>query len=183
MTDRKRPPHRNKERTVQCPIEECSAEPLARGIHLHVRRSDGGGHGPCGEVPEGVDFNDLETVGERDVAMAYPEERDKETSPRLCPYCLKPFNGTKGVLIHLGQVAGQNMHPEDGSESVDARIFPAVRTDDLGQVTGVINEGGSGSNIRDEEVELLRRLFFQIADRCARDDYEEAWELRRLIPI
>jgi len=79
--------HPNDERTVRCPVDGCDAEKLARGIHLHVRQSSGDGHGPQGEVPDSINFENLDTVGEQTVEMDYPEERNNEKEARLCPYC------------------------------------------------------------------------------------------------
>lgn len=124
MTDRET--HRNKERTVRCPVEGCDAEPLARGVHLHVRQTDGNGHGPQGEVPEHVTFDDLETVGSKSVPMVYPTERDTESEERRCPYCGRTFAGIKGVRIHLRQVAGRKGHPEDAGDDLEPADFPRV---------------------------------------------------------
>lgn len=131
--------HRNDERTVRCPVDGCDATPLARGINLHIRQSSGGGHGPRGEVPEHVDFDELETAGDREVEMDYPEERDSEDVARLCPYCSRPYKGRNGVLIHLGQVAGRKNHPENAAEIHSEEDFPRVEVDEFENVTSVID--------------------------------------------
>jgi hypothetical protein len=113
--------HENDEPRVNCPVEDCDATPLARGINLHVRRSSGNGHGPQGEVPDAITFEDLDTVGTGKVEMDYPEERDTDNAGRRCPWCGKLFAGTQGVRIHLGQVAGRDGHPEDAPEQYDPR--------------------------------------------------------------
>lgn len=132
--------HHNDERTVRCPIEGCDSTPLARGINLHIRQSSGDGHGPRGEVPDHVDFGDLKTVGEREVKMDYPEERESEDVARLCPYCSAPYKGTNGVLIHLGQVAGRKNHPKNAADMHSEEDFPRVEIDEFENVTAVIDD-------------------------------------------
>lgn len=132
--------HSNDERTVKCPVEECDETPLARGIHLHVMRSAGGGHGEQNEVPEGIDFDNLETVGSREVKMNYPEQRETETVARLCPYCERPFRGKHGVMIHLGQVAGRKDHPKDAAKRHEPDDFAIVTVDDEENIVDVVEE-------------------------------------------
>ena len=126
------------ERTVRCPVEGCDDEVLARGINLHVMRSSGDGHGPKGDVPDHLSFEDLETIGKQDVEMDYPETRDNEKHARLCPYCSQVFLGIQGLTIHLGQTAGRKNHPENPKEKHDPSDFPQVRVDDKGNVLETI---------------------------------------------
>lgn len=126
--------HLNDERTVHCPVEDCDATPLARGVHLHVMRSSGDGHGPQGDVPSGISFENLDTAGKREVSMDYPEHRETEGVRRLCPYCRQPFHGKHGVQIHLGQVAGDETHPEDATERYDPEDYPIAHVDQHGNV-------------------------------------------------
>jgi len=135
--------HTNDERTVRCPVEGCEETPLARGVHLHVMRSDGDGHGPQGDVPDHLDFENLETAGDREVEMDYPETRDSETVMRLCPYCERPFQGKKGVMIHLGQTAGRKNHPENPRDLHDPDDFAIVHVDENQNVVEVVEEGKS----------------------------------------
>lgn len=130
----------NRERTVECPI--CGEEKLARGIYLHVNRSVGNGHGEQGEVPEGVDLDNLETAGERNVSMNYPESRKTEQVGRQCPYCEGVFRGKHGVMIHLGRIAGKESHPENAKEEIDPEDLPIVQVDEQGDVVEVVEEGG-----------------------------------------
>jgi len=132
--------HRNDERTVRCPVEGCDAEKLARGIHLHVRQSSGDGHGPQDDVPDHISFDNLETVGEQEVQMDYPSERESEAVARLCPCCERPFKGTNGVLIHLAQMAGRKDHPVDGAERHAEDDFPIVEVDDQDNIVDVVGE-------------------------------------------
>jgi hypothetical protein len=139
----KKKSHKNEERTVRCPVEGCEKTTLARGLHLHVMRSGGGGHGESGEIPENIKLEDAETVGTKEVTMDYPEKRDSETVARLCPYCERPFRGKHGVMIHLGQVAGRKNHPEDAPEHHEPEDFDIVHVDENENVIEVVEEGTS----------------------------------------
>lgn len=123
------PGQTNAERTVRCPVEGCGAEKLSRGINLHIRQSKGDGHGPQGEIPEGIDFDNLQTVGTREVSMDYPETRKTEKIGRLCPYCKEGFQGKEGVMIHLGRSAGKGPHPEDPKKNVDSENLSIASID------------------------------------------------------
>jgi len=176
--------HRNDERTVRCPVDGCDATPLARGINLHLMRSSGDGHGPQGDVPDHISTEQLETVGEREVEMDYPEERETEEVVRLCPYCFTPFQGTNGVLIHLGSVAGRKNHPENAAESHSEDDFPRVEVDRQGNVTNVFDdlenvaEDSTGGGIPKQ------RVYHLIADLMARGDVRPAHRVRaRLLGI
>jgi len=85
MTDNRTTNHKNKEKTVICPVEGCEKEALSRGLHLHVRQSTSGNHGTQGEVPIDVGLENPEAAGEREVEMEYPEDRDSEDVARLWP--------------------------------------------------------------------------------------------------
>jgi hypothetical protein len=130
-------PSRNAERVVKCPVEGCDAEKLARGMHLHVLRSVGNGHGEQGEIPEEVSLDDLEEVGTQEVEVNYPAEREVESVARLCPYCGVPFRGKHGVLIHLGQVAGRKNHPPNASRVHEPEDFPVVELDEDENIVSV----------------------------------------------
>lgn len=127
------------ERVVRCPVEGCNAEKLARGIHLHILRSVGDGHGDQGEYPEGVTLDDLEEVGREEVDVDYPDERASESVARICPYCQTPFKGKNGVLIHLGQMAGRKNHPENASEVHESTDFPVVELDADENIVSVVS--------------------------------------------
>lgn len=135
--------HKNDEKTVRCPVEGCEEELLARGLHLHVMRSSGNGHGSQNELPENIDLESAEEVGSREVEMNYPEERDSEQVARLCPYCERPFRGKHGVMIHLGQTAGRKNHPEDAPEQHEPDDFAIVHVDENENVVEVVEEGTS----------------------------------------
>lgn len=118
------------EKVVLCPIEGCDAEQLARGIHLHILQSSGGGHGEQGDIPPGVTLDDLDEVGRQSVDVNYPDERETEAVARICPYCGRPFKGKNGVSIHLGLVAGRKDHPPNASALHEPADFPVVEVDD-----------------------------------------------------
>lgn len=130
--------HQNEERTVECPVEGCDATPLARGVHLHIMRSDGNGHGDGGEVPNHINLDNLKTAGEQTVDMDYPDTRETEAVKRLCPYCERPFRGSHGVMIHLGQVEGRKNHPEDAADRHEEEDFPIVEVDKNDNVIEVV---------------------------------------------
>lgn len=126
------------ERVVRCPIEGCDAEHPSRGIHLHIMRSVGDGHGDQGDYPA-VNTDDLVEVGRKAVDVDYPDERESESVARLCPYCRQPFSGKEGVMIHLGLVAGRKGHPENASEVHDPDDFPRAERDADENLIGVVS--------------------------------------------
>ncbi len=170
--------HANDERTVRCPVEGCDATPLARGINLHVLRSSGNGHGPQGEVPDHISLDNLETVGNREVEMNYPEERDVEPFARLCPYCSQPCKGKNGVLIHLGQVAGRMNHPEGAAEKHSEEDFPVVEVDDRGNIISRVSDPVDTQHA-DDDVVSKRRVYHLIADFMAQGNARAAHRARR----
>ncbi|KAB7517090.1 hypothetical protein [Halosegnis rubeus] len=175
MTD-----HSNDERTVRCPVDGCDATPLARGINLHVRQTTGNGHGPQGEIPDSVNFENLDTVGEREVTMDYPEERETEDSARLCPYCSLPFRGANGVLIHLGQVAGRKNHPENAAADHTEADFPQVELDEQGNITVVPNRADVTEETTKSSADIPRQRVYQfIATLLADDEPRMAHRVRR----
>lgn len=138
--DGKTKKHKNQEKTVECPVEGCEEETLARGLHLHVMRSVGDGHGSQNEIPKELDLDKAKEVGTREVEMNYPEERDSEQVARLCPYCERPYRGKHGVMIHLGQTAGRKNHPEDAPERHEPDDFAIVHVDENENVVEVVEE-------------------------------------------
>jgi hypothetical protein len=130
----------NEERLVRCPVDGCSYEGLSRGLHLHVRQSSGGGHGPNGDIPENLNFDNLETVGTQNVELDYPDSRQVEETARLCPYCGRAFRGYQGVKIHLGQKQGKGVHPEDAVEETTKEDTPVAHVDEDMNVIEVVEE-------------------------------------------
>ena len=131
--------HTNSEKVVKCPVEGCDHEGLSRGIHLHVRQSSGNGHGEHGDTPENLDFDNLETVGEKSVEMDYPDERTEEESARLCPYCGNAFKGFRGIKIHLGQKHGKGVHPDDATD-IEKSDCPIARVDEDMNVIEIVED-------------------------------------------
>lgn len=157
MSQDKKKKHQNQEKTVRCPVDGCGKEVLSRGLHLHVSRSSSGGHGEQGMIPEGVNLDNAEEVGSREVEMEYPENRDSEKVARLCPYCERPFRGKHGVMIHLGQTKGRKNHPEDAPEQHEPDDFAVVEVDDRENVVEVVEEPTSlpSTERRQEKEESL----------------------------
>lgn len=160
------------ERTVRCPVEGCDKEVLARGVHLHVRRSAGDGHGPVGEVPDHISFETLDTVGAEQVEMDYPDERDTDQHARLCPYCNQAFSGSQGLMIHLGQTAGKRNHPPNPKDRHDLSDFPRVVVDEDGNIIQATDTMGASTDQGEKGVVSLTRVFGLIAELVA--DGEQA---------
>lgn len=174
--------HTNDERTVRCPVEDCDSTPLARGVNLHVLRSSGDGHGPQGEVPDHISLDELETVGEREVKMDYPEERDNEKHARLCPYCSETFSGISGLMIHLGQTAGRKNHPENPKERHDAGDFPRVEVDSEGNVETAVDSVEVTSTDSPGNTAVPRaRVFSLLAELVADGEADTAYRVRRAL--
>jgi hypothetical protein len=174
--------HKNDERTVRCPVEGCDSTPLARGVNLHILRSSGDGHGPRNEVPEHISLDELETVGEREVKMDYPEERNNEKHARLCPYCSETFSGISGLMIHLGQTAGRKNHPEKPKERHKADDFPRVEVDSKGNVeTAVDSTEGTSTDSLDNAAVPKARVFSLLAELVADGEAGTAHQVRRAL--
>lgn len=174
--------HKNDERTVRCPVEGCDSTPLARGVNLHILRLSGNGHGPRNEVPDHISLDELETVGEREVEMDYPEERENEKHARLCPYCSETFSGLSGLMIHLGQTAGRKNHPENPKERHNPEDFPRVEVDSEGNVeTAVDSAEASPADDTDNVAVPKGRVFALLADLVADGEAETAQRVRRAL--
>jgi hypothetical protein len=174
--------HCNDERTVHCPVDGCDATPLARGINLHLRQSSGEGHGQHGEVPDHVSTENLETVGNREVEMDYPEQRDSEQVTRICPYCSRPFEGKNGVLIHLSHVAGRKNHPENADEGHSEGDFPVVEIDSKGNITSVAGESQEYEAVDFENGAVpVQRVYHLIAELLSENRQRAAKQTRRLL--
>jgi len=172
--------HRNDERTVRCPVDGCDATPLARGINLHLRRSSGDGHGPQGEVPDHISTDQLETVGEREVQMDYPAERDNEKHARLCPYCSQTFEGAQGIMTHLTHTEGRQNHPENAAAQHTVEDFPRVEVDQRGNVRRLIGNDRSPTNSPTGNNAVPKeRVYRLIADFMAQGETEAANRVRR----
>lgn len=131
--------HNNKEKVAKCPVEGCDHEGLSRGMHLHVRQSSGDGHGEHGDVPDNINFDNLEIVGEKSVEMDYPDSRSEEEVARLCPFCGHAYKGFRGIKIHVGQKVGQGVHPEDATD-ITKEDCPVAHVDDDMNVIEIVEE-------------------------------------------
>jgi hypothetical protein len=127
----------NKEATVECP--ECGESIIKRGLFAHVFQSSDEAHGERFTVPDDFDVEEAEEIGEEDVELDYPEQIDLDEQYYLDTYTGKAYEGARGLMVHLGQMAGQNNIPEDVAERHEARDFPEVEIDDDGNITEVIS--------------------------------------------
>ena len=132
--------NQNNESVVKCPVDGCSEEKLARGIHLHVRQSSDAGHGIHGDIPDNLNFDDLTEVGTQSVKMDYPSEQTMDDVVRLCPYCGNAFKGYRGLKIHLGQKQGQGVHPDDATD-ITKEDTPVAHVDEDMNVIEIVEEG------------------------------------------
>lgn len=179
--------HKNDEKAVECPVEGCKDEVLARGLHLHVRQSGSGNHGTSGEVPDDVDLEAAKEAGTQEVEMDYPESRDSEKVARLCPYCERPFRGKHGVMIHLGQIKGRKDHPEDGPDRHEPEDFDIVEVDNKGNIEKVIEQGDEESlptteqRKESESEQSVERINKHIEDLRERGLEEEAERAEKML--
>jgi len=131
----------NKEEQVSCPVEGCNEEPMKRGLYMHIYQTNdpkSKGHYPRGELPPDIDEEKIKVTGKSDVELDYPETQDLETVHYLDTYTGKAYEGKRGLMIHLGQKAGQDNIPEDVTKRHRPEDFPIVEIDDDGNITEVI---------------------------------------------
>jgi len=135
---------KNLEEKVRCPIQGCGKEVSARGLNMHVFHTndpEGKGHYPKGETPPDFDpSGNIEVVGQEEVEMDYPDEVDLDDKEYLDTYTGKAYQGKRGLMIHLGQMAGKQNIPENVQDRHDAEDFPLVETDEDGNVMRVVRE-------------------------------------------
>jgi hypothetical protein len=132
----------NEEDTVICPIKGCNEEVLSRGLFMHIfhtNDSDGEGHYPKGEIPPEIDKEEIKVTGQKEVEMDYPDEQDLEDALYLDTYTGKAYKGKRGLMIHLGQLAGRDNIPEDVTERHRVENFPVVEVDNDGNITEVLS--------------------------------------------
>jgi hypothetical protein len=138
---------KNIENEVRCPVSGCRKPVAKRGLFMHIFQTDDPekeGHYPRGTVPPDVDVNDVAVTGDRQITMDYPEEQDLEEFHYLDTYTGKAYKGKRGLMIHLGQMAGQDNIPDDVTERHDPDDFPVVDIDEDGNIIDVL-KGSSGS--------------------------------------
>ena len=137
----------NEENKVECPIDGCDATTAARGLHMHVYHTDdpeGEGHYPRYEVPPDFEAKKAEVIGEETVEYEYPDHVDIEDTEYLDTYTGKAYQGKRGLMIHLGQMAGKHNIPSNIKDKHEAEDFPIVKTDSDGNVEEVVR-GPRGS--------------------------------------
>jgi len=130
----------NSEEMVQCPVKGCDKEVVARGLYMHIFQSDdpeGEAHYPRYEEPPYLDMEDLKVTGETTVEMDFPEDVDLEDKMYLDTYTGKAYKGRRGLMIHLGQSAGEHNIPSDVTDRHEPDDFPIVDVDDDGNITEV----------------------------------------------
>lgn len=131
----------NEKETVDCPVENCSQKPLARGLFMHIYQTDdppGEGHWPRYEVPPDLNVDEVKMTSKREAEADYPEIQDIDEIYYLDTYTGKAYRGKRGLMIHLGQRAGKDNIPDDVTDRHEADEFPIVDVDDNGNITEVI---------------------------------------------
>lgn len=107
---------------------------------MHIFQTDdpdGAGHYPRYDIPPYLVEEDLKVVDQEEVTIDYPDEQNLEEVWYLDTYTGKAYKGKRGLMVHLGQMAGQDNIPEDITDRHDADDFPIVDIDDDGNVTEV----------------------------------------------
>lgn len=133
----------NNEPVVECPVPGCDKEPLKRGLFMHIFQSDdpeGEGHRPRYKLPPDIDPEELKVTGDREVEMDYPDEVDLDDTHYLDTYTGKAYEGKRGLMIHLGQMAGKDNIPKDITERHSGDDFPIVKIDNDGNITDVLRD-------------------------------------------
>jgi hypothetical protein len=108
---------------------------------MHIFQTDGKGHGPRKSVPEGLLDEPPQEVGETAKNIDYPESVSLGDEMRLDTYTGQVFKGKRGMMIHLGQKAGQDNIPKNVTNMHDGDDFPIVEVDDDGNITKLLREG------------------------------------------
>jgi hypothetical protein len=108
-------------------------------MHIfHTDDPEGEGHYPRYEVPPDFSRDDVEVVGKKEVEMDYPDDQGLDEGQYLDTYTGKAYEGKRGLMIHLGQMAGQHNIPEDIAERHDPEEYSKVETDEKGNITEVL---------------------------------------------
>ncbi len=104
--------HTNEENLVKCPY--CGDEKRSRGLYLHIFRSSDEAHGGHKDVPDTWerDKENLEVVGQKELTLNVPTNKEYDHELLLCKYCGEKFKGTHGLSVHLSRVE-DSVHPKD----------------------------------------------------------------------
>ena len=79
-------------------------------MHIYQTNDpEGVGHYPRGQLPSDIDEEKIKVTGKSDVELDYPETQDLETVHYLDTYTGKAYEGKRGLMIHLGQMAGKTI--------------------------------------------------------------------------
>lgn len=136
----------NDEDKALCPVKGCDREIVKRGLFMHIFQTEdpeGEGHYPKYDVPPYIDVEEVKITGTKNVDMDYPETQDIGDVHYMDTYTGKAYQGKRGLMVHLGQLAGRENIPEDVTKRHDADDFPIVEVDDDGNITEVIEEGST----------------------------------------
>jgi len=125
--------HSNSEPIRACPY--CDYEGKSRGLTFHVLNKSDAEHGDKHDLPDNFDAKEADIVGQKEVKMDMPEQYDiNERLRYVCDYCGKVCKGEGGINVHLTQMAGDSVHPEDAVDR-DPESFPMYRLDEDGELT------------------------------------------------
>lgn len=157
----------------------CDWEGTSRELAGHVLNSADEGHGEKYDTPDEFEATEAEIVGHEGVELDIPEEYNIAKKLRyVCDYCGRVCKRKSGIGAHLSQMAGDSVHPEDGTDR-DADSFPTFKVPKEGELvtqddsslfvaTGGIaglSEGELDTQevVPIEELKQLRELFMETA--------------------
>lgn len=103
--------YRNDEPVRECPY--CGEEHAGRGMYNHVNLTDGNGHAPAGEVPDGFDVSDAPITDHQGVTLNRDSEYQTDHTRWVCNFCGSTHKGKSGLGVHLRNKAGNPLHPEE----------------------------------------------------------------------
>jgi len=169
--------HSNSEPIRACPY--CDWEGASRGLTFHVLNCADEDHGEKYDTPDEFEASEAQIVGHEDVEVEMPDEYDIDDKLRyVCDYCGKVCKGKGGIGVHLSTMAGDSVHPEDGTDR-DADSFPTFKVSDEGKLVAqdeeslsVATGGIAGAPeaaldtqevVPIEELKQLRELFMDTA--------------------
>jgi ribosomal protein L37AE/L43A len=171
--------HTNKENKLKCPY--CDSTLKSRGMYQHIWRSGDEAHGGHKQVPDDWEDTEPEVVGQDNVSMHVPTEKQYDHKKSTCKHCGENFQGTHGLSVHLSRV-NDNIHPDDADvESAGIRV-PDDFTDDeiLSVGSDLGGERGGTQDVPDGYVPLAD-VIETIATIEGQGNEEAAEELRRTI--
>lgn len=129
---------------VKCPVDGCDEEFVKRGLFMHIWSTDdspGKGHRPRESIPPDLNLEEVDITGKTTIKNSYPDTVELDNAEYFDTYTGKTYQGKRGLMVHLGQLAGENNIPEDVTERFEADDFPVVETDENGNITEVLKWG------------------------------------------